>query len=95
MTSREKAIEALDCKYQCPGFPSTLENILIHEGDDTIIEIKAVDIWNAIIELKKPTLDDAIAVVESMKKSLPTLTSREEINVYKRILTALKGLKGE
>lgn len=93
MTNKEKAIKALDCEYQCYGVGSTLENILIHEGDDAIIEIKAINLFNAIKYLKEPSLDDCIAVVESMKNSLPTLTSREKINVYKRVLTALKGLK--
>ena len=90
MTSKEKAIEVLNCEYQCYGEGSSLEDILIHDGDDAIIEIKAINLWNAIQELKKPTLDDAIKVVEEMKNN-----PNNNFMTMKQVLTALKGLKGE
>ena len=87
MTSREKVIAAFQSiQADLIDYAAILENSIYSTQEDVEIVLE---------QLNKPTLDDAIKTVESIKKSLPTLTSREEINVYKRVLTALKGLKGE
>ena len=92
MTSKEKAIEAIEKAWE----------IINDKQPETTEEINVIRfaVNTARQLILKPSLDDAIKVVEEKLQRLRLLkeTTREwhyQFNTAYDILTALKGLKGE
>ena len=98
MTSKEKAIEALN-KFYSDWLEDCFEADWFFRTDGLYS--------NIIDELSKPTLDDAIKVVEDMIENNEIKLSEHAGGVsrmldlkyananYRDVITALKGLKGE
>ena len=94
--TNSKALEALNKQYQCNGQIASVDEIIVIEGEDAVIEVKAIDLQIAIAalteleEIKKRAEEYAIRLEEEKGKPYSMLLLGED-KVIDLINYILKG----